>query len=120
MVQAPLFVYGSLKRGFENHRELARARFEAEVVTARGYALFRVGRYPALVRGPPGAVFGELYSADAELLIRLDEFEGCPWLYARLLVELADGRGAFAYLMSPERTAGCLPVPGGRWSEHAR
>src|SRR5262245_22778676 len=114
-----IFVYGSLKRGFENHALLSAARFEGPHATARGFELFRVGRYPALVRASQGLVRGELYRVDGELLERLDVFEGCPELYEREVIELEDGSTADAYLMPAERVAGCPRIYGNSWDERA-
>jgi gamma-glutamylcyclotransferase (GGCT)/AIG2-like uncharacterized protein YtfP len=84
-----LFVYGSLKRGGRHHAELRGARFLGEASTAPGYALEALGEYLALVARPHavGAVPGELFQVDAELLALLDEFEGPD--YRRTLIELA-------------------------------
>lgn len=116
-MSALLFVYGSLKRGFENHHHLAPADYVDSCTTGPGYALFHVGRYPALVRAGAGSVQGELYQVEPDLLDHLDVFEGCPTLYQRQTLRLEDGRTAFAYVMPGERVAGCKAVHGGRWSE---
>jgi gamma-glutamylaminecyclotransferase len=110
-----LFVYGSLKRGLENHTQLASAVFIGEATTAPGFALFRVGGYPALVRAKRGCVHGELYSVRRSSWSRLDDFEGCPWLYVRELIELSDGRCVYAYLMPEERVRGAPPILFDSW-----
>jgi gamma-glutamylaminecyclotransferase len=73
-----LFVYGTLKRGGSNHRQMAGAEFVGSARTTRGYRLFNVGGYPALVRDPLGQleIHGELWKVDADGLAALDEFEG--------------------------------------------
>jgi gamma-glutamylcyclotransferase (GGCT)/AIG2-like uncharacterized protein YtfP len=119
MAEVLVFVYGSLKQGFENHLLLSAACFEGPYATALGFELFRVGRYPALVRASHGLVHGELYRVDRELLERLDDFEGCPELYQRESIQLKDGRAAYAYLMPAERVAGCPRIPGSSWDERA-
>ena len=96
----PLFVYGSLRRGRSNHHELAHASFLGEARTTGGYALVRIGDYPALVAGSD-RVAGELYAVDAALLAELDAFEGEA--YTRALIELDDGRQALAYLLRAPR-----------------
>jgi gamma-glutamylcyclotransferase (GGCT)/AIG2-like uncharacterized protein YtfP len=115
MSALPVFVYGSLKRGFENHARLETAHFLGELCTGPGYALFQVSRYPALVRVAGGVVAGELYAATHELLERLDRFEGCPWSYERRRIPLADGSRAFAYLMPRARIFGCQRLAAGIW-----
>jgi len=98
------------------HSELmAGARYEGAAGTAPGFALFRVGAYPAMARSARGHVRGELYAVNDDLLERLDEFEGCPDLYERAKIELSDGSEAFAYVMDPTRVQGLPPMDGGSW-----
>jgi gamma-glutamylcyclotransferase (GGCT)/AIG2-like uncharacterized protein YtfP len=90
-----LFVYGSLKRGQANHRELHGARFVAAVRTVPAFALREVAGYPALVPGDR-AIAGELYELAVGSLVELDEFEGEGYL--RRQIELAGHVSAIAYL----------------------
>jgi gamma-glutamylcyclotransferase (GGCT)/AIG2-like uncharacterized protein YtfP len=97
-----LFVYGSLKSGYENAHLLARAIALGPVRTAPGYRLVRYrDGYPGLVLVPSSAesVAGELYAVDAAQLAELDVFEDCPTLYQRVSIELDDGRAAQAYMV---------------------
>jgi gamma-glutamylcyclotransferase (GGCT)/AIG2-like uncharacterized protein YtfP len=110
-----LFVYGSLKRGHANHAQLAGAAFLGAAQTAPGYSLYRVGAYPGLALGGHAAVTGELYGVARAAFRRLDEFEGCPWLYERGRVHLADGRSAHAYLIPDGRRSECDECLGGTW-----
>lgn len=93
-VATPLFVYGSLRRGRSNHQELDGAGFLGEARTRDGYALVRLGDYPALVAGTE-SIPGELYAVDEAQLDQLDAFEGDD--YERALIDLDDGRRALAY-----------------------
>src|SRR5690349_6262989 len=97
-----LFVYGTLKRGFSNAKELDGASFEGRAATANGYELHIVSGYPALVRSESGRVRGELYTVSVEHLRRLDVFEGVPDWYQREIVVLADGREVEAYVKRRE------------------
>lgn len=92
-----LFVYGSLKRGFLHHDQLAGARWLREALTEPGWALARHDGYPLLLRvpGAPG-VYGELYEAPLALLPALDRFEGAA--YERVALRLADGSSAESYV----------------------
>jgi gamma-glutamylaminecyclotransferase len=92
-----LFVYGTLRRGAANARELGGAVWEADVRTDNGYALIWKDGYPALVIAAQGAVTGEVYRTSSDHLTRLDAFEGVPELYRRGMVLLADGSVAEAY-----------------------
>jgi gamma-glutamylcyclotransferase (GGCT)/AIG2-like uncharacterized protein YtfP len=110
-----LFVYGTLKRGFANERELAHAVFERVAATAPGHALYDLGAYPALVLEGSGVVQGEVYRVPVSALARLDEFEGCPELYQVAEVLLDDGTTARAYTMSRDAVRGHARLDGGSW-----
>jgi gamma-glutamylcyclotransferase (GGCT)/AIG2-like uncharacterized protein YtfP len=94
MKSVRLFVYGSLRRGRENHDELAGARYVGPARTAPRYRLVQKEGYRALIEGDR-AIEGELYDIDDQVMTRLDEFEGTG--YVRATVMLADGSSAFAY-----------------------
>jgi gamma-glutamylaminecyclotransferase len=85
-----LFVYGSLKRGEENHHLMAGQTFLARAVTAPKYRLYSLGRYPGLVHdGECGqSIHGELWSVAPSKLEALDEFEGSPDHFRREPIEL--------------------------------
>lgn len=105
-------MYGSLKRGFKNHAQLARATFVGECQTAPRYRLLVFGAYPALSEGDH-EVAGELYAVHQRTLFELDRFEGQA--YRRASVELADGSVAQAYFLVPELVARAVPAPQNRW-----
>jgi gamma-glutamylaminecyclotransferase len=73
-----LFVYGSLKRGCHNHRQLAGQKFLGRARTAPGFRLYDLGDYPGMVCRADDleGVEGEVWSIDAERLQSLDAFEG--------------------------------------------
>lgn len=113
--RAPLFVYGSLKRGFVHHRELAGADFLRVARTVAGYALALYRGYPGLIAHGSAAVEGELFAVDRELFERLDAFEEVPSRYRREQVLLDCGTRAFAYLVA--EAGDHALVPGGVWRE---
>jgi len=94
-----VFVYGTLKRGFYNHRLLASssASFVAEASTRRPMRLV-LGEYgvPYLMKGedaskdtPPTRVPGELWVVDDEGLDALDVLEGVSvGMYERVTLEV--------------------------------
>ncbi len=102
-----LFVYGSLKRGYQHFEELAGATFVGEAQTLDPAWLFQVDDYPALVypsaqlgwmatpdvSAGPGAIEGEIFEIGEVLLAHLDRFEDVPDLYQRrrLMVVMRDG-----------------------------
>jgi gamma-glutamylaminecyclotransferase len=110
-----VFVYGSLQRGEANHRMMADARFIARAHTRPAFDLFDLGSFPAMATNGRTAISGELYDLDDQVLERLDVFEGCPRLYQREFVALADGTHAEAYVML-RRVVGHAPrIAHGSW-----
>ena len=86
-----LFVYGTLKRGGTNHRELAGQHFLGMARSAPGYRLYHLGEYPGLVPDPADqhGVVGEVWQVSPAALAALDAFEGVPEaLYRRATIPL--------------------------------
>jgi gamma-glutamylcyclotransferase (GGCT)/AIG2-like uncharacterized protein YtfP len=108
-----LFVYGSLKRGFNNHAQISHAVFVGECQTARRYQLLVLGAYPALAADGEHEIQGELYLVDRATLEALDDFEGKA--YRRGSVSLVDGRTAQTYLLVPELLDCAVPAPQNWW-----
>ena len=116
-----LFVYGTLKRGYCNHGQIAGGTFVGLAHTPPGYRLYDLGGYPGLAVHPDdtAGVTGEVWSVAPDLLARLDAFEGVhEGLYRRevlaLLPPFAD-REVFAYL--PVHGVAGRPEIGGTWTE---
>ncbi len=95
-----LFVYGTLKRGGSRHWLLQDFPFLGRA-KAKGFVLYDLGPYPAMVRGA-GVVCGEVYEVSEEVLQALDWVEGVPVLYRRELIEVVFEDGtplkAWAYI----------------------
>jgi len=96
-----LFVYGTLRPGSDNKqaRRLANSARHLGLATMSG-RLYRVSHYPALVAAklPEDSVKGDVFEGvTAELLQKLDEYEGSD--YTRELAEVTteDGRKLSAY-----------------------
>ncbi|MCH2210513.1 MAG: gamma-glutamylcyclotransferase [Fuerstiella sp.] len=85
-----LFVYGTLKRGYERHRTLSHQRFVSPAATMTPCRLFDCGHYPAMVQCSRGiSVCGELYEVDSTCLQQCDVIEGvAEGLYARQLIQV--------------------------------
>jgi gamma-glutamylcyclotransferase (GGCT)/AIG2-like uncharacterized protein YtfP len=84
-----IFVYGTLKRGYYNHRFLKEAEFVCTAFTEDRYLMWDVG-FPLIA--PPrdsdsgdvrGHVAGEVYVVDDATLEVLDRLEGHPRNYKR-------------------------------------
>ncbi|MDF1504611.1 gamma-glutamylcyclotransferase family protein [Roseisolibacter sp. H3M3-2] len=88
MTDTLLFVYGTLRRGQENHFRLATARYVGAGRTATRHAMFVEG-HPYLAEHPPvHHVRGEVYAVDAPTLAALDELEHHPVWYERRPVDV--------------------------------
>lgn len=92
-----IFVYGTLKRGFGNHRLLATATFVGEATTLPHYTM-EAYRCPRVSKGGTTSIHGEVYEVDQRTLQNLDRLEGHPTLYCRTTITLADGTKADIYL----------------------
>lgn len=100
-----VFVYGSLKRGFHNHRALTDYKpvMMGSALTAESYLLVRGAAFPYLINPAHlstktdcddllGRVAGELYEVDDDGLARLDRLESHPEFYRRekVVIESAE------------------------------
>jgi gamma-glutamylaminecyclotransferase len=82
-----IFVYGTLKRGGSNHRQLAGQRFVSSASTRPGYKLYLLAGYPGLVAVDRDgrSIEGEIWEVDPACLARVDKLEGTDkGLYARV------------------------------------
>ena len=105
-----LFVYGSLKKGFDNHKLLddKYAKRIGEASTVDKFAMYEdnFGNYPYLIKEPINQIRGELYEIEKkELLDKIDEFEGAPEYYQRKKIKVKtnkDTKQAFVYIRENE------------------
>lgn len=119
-----VFVYGSLKKGFGNHRLLESSTYLGEAITTPEYTMLNLGMFPGVVYAGDTPIKGELYVVDSSVLDRLDQLEGHPSFYQRTPIEvtMADGTVCVAsiYLL-PEvwMTDHDHAVHSGDWSNRA-
>lgn len=80
-----VFTYGTLKKGFSNHRLLENQNFLGKASTIGNlFELYENGRFPMVVGVERGKnIDGELYEIDDECLATLDWLEGVPHHYNR-------------------------------------
>lgn len=95
-----VFVYGTLKRGRENHRWIEGQRFVRMAKTRPLYRMYDLGGYPGLVSHSEGlCIEGEIWDVSPAGLARLDVLEGVAvGEYERVPLELEDGGPAEGYL----------------------
>lgn len=129
--QLPVFVYGTLRRGYGNHSRFADAATAISVATFENASMF-AGGVPFVRRTETGTVIGELVDIDPAqyefVMKRLDQLEGfngvnAKWnLYDRERVTVTvDGGGtreAWTYLASEDLCRGKTPVPSGDYTEY--
>lgn len=83
-----VFVYGTLKKGFSNHRLLASSELLGVAQTVKKYAMYSTG-VPIVVKGEEvSRIHGELYRVDETTLVYLDSLEGHPDWYRREEVDV--------------------------------
>jgi len=111
-INSLLFVYGSLKKGFQNHDIIKEATYKCKVRTRKKFAMYEepFGNYPYLIdKGNQGhKIEGELYEINRkDLLDAIDEFEGAPTYYVRksIMVEMRNGeiKKALAYFFASQK-----------------
>ncbi len=107
-----LFVYGSLKKGFENEHVLDKAKYISKATTVRKFAMYasKGGEYPYLLKDKPlNNIEGELYKiARKDLLKKIDIFEGSPDYYTRESIEVKSrsfdtNKRAFTYFYTNKK-----------------
>ena len=92
-----VFVYGSLKRGFQNHGLVVNSVALGEATTKLPYVMLRGPGFPFLLQQhqqcAAKVVKGELYAVTPDTLAQLDALEGHPHFYEREPIELIDADG---------------------------
>ncbi len=116
-----LFVYGTLRPGWKNEyaERLVKTARHMGVGAIRG-RLYRVAHYPALAapRCEEDWVKGDVFEGvTAELLRRLDEYEGGEYERGVGEVSMEDGRTLTAYFYCYVLPTGHLEwIPSGDWN----
>ena len=106
-----VFVYGTMKRGFPNHRLLADARYLGPASTVERYALY-VDMFPGVYpRDAVSPIHGELFEVGPQDLRRLDALEGHPTLSRRELVSVVgkDGKREAWIYFYPTKEGRLIP-----------
>lgn len=107
-----LFVYGSLKRNFQNHYIIeGEAKFINACKTENLMSLYRYKNFnfPYLTKEPKEYIYGELYEISEELLKKLDRFEDYPNMYIREKIKIMNYMNlnyvdAWAYILNENIT----------------
>lgn len=122
-----VFVYGSLMRGYSNHRllERGRASYLGRATTRASYTLVDLVSFPGMLEGGHTRVRGEVYQIDSATLAHLDRLEGHPRFYQRKRVALGPftrrlrtaltGSGIWTYVLPAEEYGQRPEIPSGDW-----
>lgn len=117
-----LFVYGTLKHNYHNHRYLRGAEY-IDLAYLYDYGIFSLGGFPGIAPATGlEPVSGELYDVPDETWPILDRLEGVNYeypndgMYRKILAEVYDAEGgkhdAFVYVYNG--TPGTF-IPSGEW-----
>jgi gamma-glutamylcyclotransferase (GGCT)/AIG2-like uncharacterized protein YtfP len=122
-----VFVYGSLKRNFDNHYIIEKAKYKCEAKTLKRFDMFKedCANYPYLLKRTTTKSYnvkGELYEISRnDILNELDKFEDAPNYYERRTIKVKIYSGeikkADAYFMKEHK----IPKnkePLEEWIEH--
>ena len=112
-----VFVYGTLRRGEENHRMIVGNTILGNTLTDERYTMYDLGEYPAVIQNGKSAIIGEVYDISTDLLATLDKLEECPDYYRRLYIDTPYGK-AWMYVLSRLPDAYDCKIDSGDWVGH--
>lgn len=138
METIPVFVYGSLRKGLQNNHKLDSAIYKGIWKTVQKYYMIgtKSGSYPYVTTEElvdtlfKTNITGELYLVTPSLLESLDEMEGHPEQYRRILTEIVNDdkyMNAYIYILESDElkegiqkgfTRRFESVNGGDWVAH--
>jgi gamma-glutamylcyclotransferase (GGCT)/AIG2-like uncharacterized protein YtfP len=122
-----IFVYGSLKKGFENHDILSEANYISKAKTLRKFAMYKEENqdYPYIIDDAKHGqnIDGEVYEITRkDILQRVDDFEGAPTYFKHENIFVKTRKGKIkvkTYVLSAPR----VPLnqePLKSWVQHKR
>lgn len=109
-----VFVYGSLRQGFQNHHWLKDSVRLGSTQILPEWSMFDHGAFPALVHAGETAVVGEVYDITDETLEALDRLEMCPEWFQRKCIETEFGTAWIYHL--PASEASSRIISSGDWA----
>ena len=88
-----LFVYGTLKKGFNNHHYVKEYECLGEANTVEKYPMINSGYFPSLIddKGIGYYIKGFVYLVDDNQLVKIDNLEGHPTFFQRKEIDIAIG-----------------------------
>lgn len=110
----PVFVYGTLLKGENNHNAYLKESVFVGEGNIVGYEMYDLGYYPGIVSGK-GNVLGEVYYVTEETLSRIDILEGEGSLYIKtwVRVRMKNGKRVAAWVYVYNHCVdGCSKIDG--------
>ena len=107
-------VYGTLRKGFSNHRLLSDAVFIGYDHTLPEWDMVSLGGFPALYKGGVTSVTIEVYEVTEAEFKDTDRLEGYPSFYNRELIHTAYGQ-AWIYYIQGDPREGSPKIKSGDW-----
>lgn len=99
-----VFVYGSLKMGYENHYILETSTFISDATTCEKYQMYPSidGEYPFLIKSEKVQnIIGEVYLVnDQAILDALDQLENYPEYYLKEFIDVAIEDGSIISVLT--------------------
>lgn len=86
-----IFVYGTLKQGWNNHVCIEGQKYLGVAETnMANYQMYSLGGFPGVVKDGDKHIIGELYEVDDAHFARCDRLEGHPSFYRREQIQVLD------------------------------
>ena len=112
-----VFVYGSLKKGYGNHRLLTTSKLLGEHTTEPAYSMFSMGSFPFVETNGETGIKGEVYEVNEDVFSTLDILEGYPTFYDRKYIDTPYGSAWMYFIDSPRRERDhYLQIHSGIWT----
>lgn len=117
MSNTTVVVYGSLKKGFGNHRLLENSTLINEAVYFTG-TMASLGGFPCVTQHGNTKIKGEMYEVDDKTLNLLDQLEQHPRWYERKKIHTSGGEAWVYFIDQPSYYEdGRRIVKSGNWGQ---
>ena len=116
-----IFVYGTLRNGYGNHRLIVGEQLVGNATTIQKYHMTASG-IPFVAHTPKTShIFGEIYEVSEEKIPSLDHLEGHPCWYKReaVPVRLDNGETTEAWLYFNDKQAGSQIIETGNYDDYS-
>lgn len=104
-----IFVYGTLKKGFQNNHVISNGKLLGNHVTKSEFTMYDLGAYPSVCFDGSTAIHGEVWELPD--LIRTDYLEGYPGYYDRVQIDTPFGDAWIYFLEACNEKV----ISSGRW-----